>query len=350
MKKVFTIKNIIIFITIILVGFLIFKNRQAVNEANAQIPSKYNSKTQTVVKANRQDLANSITISGSVDAEEKAELKFQTSGQLAWVGIKVGDTVKKYQSVASLNKEILKKQLEIDFNNYKTTASTFYDTSDEYKDSALTTEIRRILDRSQNTLNNSVVNYELGDLAIKYSNLISPISGVVVAVDQPNSGVNISPSNNIVSIINPQSIYFRSKIDQEDVNKIKVGIPASVKIDSYPDEFINSKVTNIAFTPIIGESSTVYQVKFEINTTDKNSNLKYRIGMDGDAKIILSEVKNVVTLPLEAIYTDNGIKYVLVKTDDNKIIKKEIKTGIESDTDVEITEGLNDNESVIIKK
>ena len=288
MKKIFTIKNIIIFIIIILVGFLIFKNRQAANESNAQIPSKYNPKTQTIIKATRQDLVNSITISGSVDAEEKAELKFQTSGQLAWVGVKVGDNVKKYQSVASLNKEILKKQLEIDFNNYKTTASTFYDTNDEYKDSVITTELRRILDRSQNTLNNSVANYELGDLAIKYSNLISPISGIVVAVDQPNSGVNISSANSIVSIINPQSIYFRSKIDQEDVNKIKVGIPASVKIDSYSDELINSKVTNIAFTPITGESSTVYQVKFELNTTDKNSNLKYRIGMDGDAKIILS--------------------------------------------------------------
>ena len=67
-------------------------------------------------------------------------------------------------------------------------------------------------------------------------------------------------------------------------------------------------------------------------------------------KLFYLEVKNVLTLPLEAIYHDNGIKYVLVKTDDNKIIKKEIKTGIESDTDVEITEGLNDNESVIIKK
>ena len=333
-----------------MIGFLIFKNHQATNEANAQIPSKYNPKTQTIVKTNRQDLANSITISGSVDAEEKAELKFQTSGQLAWIGVKVGDNVKKYQSVASLNKEILKKQLEIDFNNYKSAASTFYDTTDQYKDSVITTELRRILDRSQNTLNNSVVNYELGDLAIKYSNLISPISGVVVAVDQPNSGINISSANNIVSIINPQSIYFRSKIDQEDVNKIKIGIPAILKIDTYSNEFIDSKVTNIAFTPIVGESSTVYQVKFELNPSDKNTNLKYRIGMDGDAKIILSEVKNVVTLPLEAIYTDNEIHYVLVKTDDNKIIKKEIKTGIESDTDVEIIEGLNDNESVIIKK
>lgn len=350
MKKIFKIKNIIIFIIVAIIAFLIISGRMASKEAKAEIPSKYNPKTQTLVKSTRQDISESIIISGSVDAEEKAELKFQTSGQLSWIGVKVGDKVKKYQSIASLNKDQLKKQLEISYNNYKNSINDFKDTSDDYKDTIITDEIRRVLDRSQNSLNNSVASYELTDLSIKYSNLFSPIAGIVVSVDQPNAGVNVSPANNIASIINPQSVYFRSKIDQEDVNKIKVGISAKVKIDSYPEESIDSKVTNISFTPIIGESSTVYQVKFELNSDNKNSDLKYRLGMDGDAKIILSEAKNVITLPLEAVYSKNDSKYVLVKTDDNKIIKKDVKTGIESDIEIEITEGLNDNESVIIKK
>lgn len=350
MKKFFKLRNVIIIIIIIAVIFVIFYNKQVKAQTQGKIPTKYSEKTQTVTKAVRQDLANSITISGSIDAQEKTELRFQSSGQLAWIKAKAGDSVKKWQSLAGLDQTQLRKQLELDANNFLTTRTNFDDTNKDYKDSILTDEVRNVVKRNQYTLNNSILNYELQEITLKYAILTSPINGVITNVEQPVSGVNVTPANASISIINPETIYFRSKIDQEDVNKIKVGTQASLKIDSYSDEKINSKVTYIAFTPISGESSTVYQVKFEIPTTNKNSDLKYRIGMDGDAKIILSESKNAITLPIEAIYDDNGTKYVLIKTDDNKIVKRDIKTGIESDTDVEITEGLTDNESVIIKK
>ena len=349
MKKFFKVRNIIIITIIISVisGIIYFQQAQA---KEAKTPTKYNEKTQTVVKAVRQDIADSITISGSVDAEEKAELRFQSSGQLAWIKAKTGDKVKKWQALAGLDQRQLKKQLELDANNFLTARTNFDDTVKDYRDSILTDEVRNALKRNQNTLNNSILNYELQEITLRYATLTSPISGVITNVEQPVSGINITPANASISIINPETIYFRSKIDQEDVNKIKLGTIANLKIDSYPEEKIESKITYIAFTPVAGESSTVYQVKFNLPTDNKNADLKYRIGMDGDAKIILSESKNAITLPIEAIYNEGDSKYVLVKTSDNKIIKKDIKTGIESETDVEITQGLTDNESVIIKK
>ena len=349
MKKFFKLRNIIIIVIIIAIVCAIFYNKQVKAETQGKIPTKYSEKYQTVVKVSRQDLADAITISGSIDAQEKAELRFQGSGQLSWIKAKEGDSVKKWQALAGLDPRQLQKQLELDANNFLTTRTNFDDTSKDYKDSILTDEVRNAIKRNQYTLNNSILNYELQEISLKYATLTSPINGIITNVEQPVSGINITPANASISIINPQTIYFRSKIDQEDVNKIKVGTQAVLKIDSYSDEKIDSKITYIAFTPTAGESSTVYQVKFEIPNV-KNADLKYRIGMDGDAKIIMSESKNALTLPLEAIYDDNGTKYVLVKTDDNKIIKRNIKTGIESDTDVEIKEGLTDNESVIIKK
>lgn len=350
MKKFFKLRNIIIAVIIIAIISTVIYNNQVKAQTQGTIPTKYSEKYQTIAKVTRQDIADSITISGSIDAQEKAELRFQSSGQLSWIKAKVGDRVKKWQSLAGLDQRQLQKQLEIDANNFLTTRTKFDDTTKDYEDTLLTDEVRNALKRNQYTLNNSILTYELQEIALKYSTLTSPINGVITNVEQPVSGVNVTPSNASISIINPETIYFRSKIDQEDVNKIKVGTPATLKIDSYSDEKIDSKITYIAFTPISGESSTVYQVKFEIPGTDKNADLKYRIGMDGDAKIILSESKNTLTVPIEAVYSDNNTKYVLVKTDDNKIIKKDVKTGIETDTDIEIKEGITDNESVIIKK
>jgi len=348
MKKFFKLKYIFIVLILALIGFVYFNNKQTQKETNAKFPTKYNSKTQEIITVKKQDISSGITLSGFVDAEEKADLVFQTSGQLSWVGVKVGDSVKKYQSVASLNKEILKKQLQTNFNNYKSASSVFYDTTDEYKDSAITTEIKRILERNQNTLDNSIISYELGDLAIKYATLSTPISGIITNINYPNSGVNIVASQPIISVVNPESIYFSSKIDQDDVNKIKIGNKAIINIDSFSDEKIDSEITYIAFTPISGESSTVYKLKFKFPVNNKD--LKYRLGMDGDVNIILSKVKDVLTISTDAIIEDENKQFVLIKNNDNTLTKKEIITGIENDTDIEVKEGLTDNDQIIIKK
>lgn len=337
----------IIFAVLILIA-IIFFNIKAKAENNKD-NQKFNTKTETIINPVRKNINDEITLSGSIDAASKAELRFQTSGQLAWVGVKVGDKVKKYQAIASLNKEELKKQLQIDFNNYKTTASNFYDTNDKYKDKIIDTELRRILDRSQNTLNNSVINYELGDLAIKYATLTTPIAGVVTNIDQPNSGVNISPATATFSIIDPKSIYLKSQIDQEDVNKIKIGDKTTIKLDSFPDQTFESKITYISYTPISGQTSTVYEVRFEL--PKDNDDLKYKIGMDGDAIINIKENQNSLVIPIDALNQTESEAYVSVKNpNNNQSIKKIVKTGIETDTEIEILEGLSENDQVIIKK
>ncbi len=346
--KIFKKKITWVIIVVLILITIIFFNVKAKAENNKD-NQKFNTKTETIINPTRKNIDDEITLSGSIDATSKAELRFQTSGQLAWVGVKVGDKVKKYQAIASLNKEELKKQLQIDFNNYKTTASNFYDTNDKYKDKVIDTEMRRILDRSQNTLDNSIINYELGDLAIKYATLTTPIAGIVTNVDQPNSGVNVSPATATFSIIDPKSIYLKSQIDQEDVNKIKIGDKTTIKLDSFPDQTFDSKISYISYTPISGQTSTVYEVRFEL--PKDNDDLKYKIGMDGDAIITLKENQNSLVIPIDALYQDQDQPYVLLKNNNNnQLTKKIVKTGIETDTEIEILEGLSENDQVIVKK
>jgi RND family efflux transporter MFP subunit len=341
-------KIIIISIVLLVSGFGVY--RANAKTKTSEIP-KFDVKKDTVITPQKETIKDEITLAGSVDALLQSDLRFQTSGQLAWVGVKVGDKVKKYQAIASLNKDILKKQLQTDFNNYRSALATFDDTQDDYKTQkdnlTLTDDMKRLLVRSQNTLDNAVINYELQDLTLKYATLTSPINGVVVNIDQPANGVNVTPASASFYIIDPTSIYFKANIDQEDVTKIKVGDIATIKLDSFSDQTFDSKITYISFTPVTGESNTVYQVRFELPV--KNEDQLYRLGMDGDVSISLKQVDNALTLPIEALHQENGQNYVLIK-DNEKIIKKEIKTGIETDTKVEILEGITENDQVIITK
>ncbi len=303
------------------------------------------------VTPKRQNIESVLALSGFIDASSKATLQFQTSGQLAWVGVKVGDRVKKYQAIASLDKTQLKKSLQDQFLTYKSGLSTFNDTQDTYKtqkeNSTLTEAMKRILERSQNTLEGNVIDYELAELTLKYATITSPINGIVTDVSPALPGTNIVFTTTTYTIVDPTSIYFSSEIDQEDVYKVKNEMDANVTLDSFATENISSKISFISFNPLTSSSSTVYEIRFSLPVD--NSNLKYRLGMTGNVNIPLAKAENVLTVPLDAINEKNNQKYVEVLVN-KQIEKKNVETGIESDIDIEIKSGLNEYDQVIIKK
>ena len=73
---------------ILIIGTFFFKNYRK---------SQAKREKKTTYKVKKQNLKETLTLSGEIDAEEKVTLRFQTSGRLAWVGVKEGDYVKKYQ-------------------------------------------------------------------------------------------------------------------------------------------------------------------------------------------------------------------------------------------------------------
>lgn len=333
---------------ILLALFFVYSRVQA---KRLDKPENFNTAKDTIIKPEYKNIKNELILSGSIYAQDIAEVRFQTSGRLAWVGVKEGDRVKKWQSLSSLDKQELRKQLEISFNNYRSELSRFDDTQDKYKKEKealiLTDEMERILVRSQNSLDNSVINYELNDLAVKYATIWSPINGIVTKIEQPHPGVNITPANATITIIDPNSIYFKSEIDEADIPKVKIGQKATLNIDIYPEETITSQVTQIAFLPVTGQSSTVYKIDFQLPTN--NSDLKYRLGMGGNVTLVLEEAQDALTVSVDALHQENDQYFLWIKPNGGNLEKRNVQIGIENDEDVQILEGLSPDEQVVIK-
>jgi len=334
---------LIIVALILLAGFFFIR----LNKKSPQGPDLKKAQTVQVKKGN---ITKTLIFSGKIDAENFAVLHFQASGQLAWLGVKEGDLVKKWQAVASLDKESLKKSLEKEMNDYLTSRWNFEDTQDQYKETKnrflITPELQRILDRQQYTLNNSVLDYEIANLAVKYATLISPLSGIVTGIENSTVGVNITPLNFSVTIIDPSSINFKSEVDEEDVKYLSEKQNAIIILNSFSGLEINSFLTDISFTPIEGQTSTTYKIKFSLPLD--NSELKYRLGMNGDAKIVLEEKDNVLLIPIDAYLEEGDKKYVYLKDSKfKKIFRQEIKTGLESDEEIEIIDGLTERQTIV---
>ena len=122
MRKFIKNRWYLILILVLIAGF-IFYRRNTDSVAKNKVDS---------YKIKRENLREVLTLSGEINAEEKVSLKFQTSGRLAWVGVKEGDYVKKYQTLASLDQRDIKNRLQKYLNTFVSQRLTFDQTKDDY--------------------------------------------------------------------------------------------------------------------------------------------------------------------------------------------------------------------------
>jgi len=241
---------------------------------------------QEIAVSSQEEKAEPLLFPGQIIAENQITIKFKASGKLTWVGVKVGDSIKKGQALASLDKRELQKTFEKEANDYLSERWDFEQDQDDYQDERdnylVTNAIKRILDKAQFDLNNSVLDYELANLAIEYALLTSPIDGIVIAIDEPIAGINITPATAKIVIADPNSVYFLAEADEEDVVKIKEGDKGVIILDSYENRDFESHIDTIEFAPLAEASGTVYGVKFPL---PKNENLQFRLGMNGEVEI-----------------------------------------------------------------
>ncbi len=297
-------------------------------------------------KVSRKDLKEELTLSGKIEAEEKVILRFQTSGRIAWVGVKEGDYVKKYQTIAALDQRDLKNRLQKYLNTYVKQRLSFEQTKDDYwqKQFDLSETIRekaeRILKQNQYDLDNTVLDVEYQNLALEYANLFTPIEGIVTRVDVPYAGVNITPAQAEFEIVNPKTLYFSATADQTEVISLKEGQKGKITLDAYPDEEIVGEIYWISFAPKTGETGTVYEIKIKLQTEKP-----LRLEMSGDVNFITKEVKNVITIPQNYIKTDKNGNFVNLLINGKKE-KRYIEKGDEVDGQIIIKSGLKEEEII----
>lgn len=307
-------------------------------------PTKKSTK-ETMHTVKKETIKQTLTVTGKLDAKEKITLRFQNSGLLSWIGVKEGDRVSRYQTIAGLDQTELQKTLQKYLNTYENERRDFEQTKDEYREPAqgywgLTWDQRndadRALQKAQFDLNSAVLDVELKNIALKYATLTTPISGIVTRVGSPIAGVNITPTQSEFEIVNPESLYLSVLPDQNEIADITASMSADIIFDSFPKEHVTGSIHSIAFTPKDGETSTVYEVDVRFPVA---SGLKYRIGMTADATFTLLEKEDVLAVPIRFVKSENGKTYVTRKTSKGKE-KQYVQIGIESDDMTEITGGL----------
>lgn len=143
------------------------------------------------------------------------DLRFAVSGKLAVLTKKRGDSVKKGELVASLDKKILQTELDRQLNDYEKKRSEFeiYNLKEGEPQNDIDKYFKAI---KQAELNVSVKEVELAKAKLDQADLFSPVEGIILDDSDLVPGIYLTPSSNPIKVLDKSSYYFEAEISQED--------------------------------------------------------------------------------------------------------------------------------------
>jgi len=158
----------------------------------------------------------------------------------------------------------------------------------------------------------------------------------------PAGGVGVAPQAAPFTVARLGTSTFTAEVDEADIDRVKLGMTADVTLDAFPGETFHTTVVHInpAAQPT-ATGGTIFQVELSIPDTGKS----VLLGMKGDATIQVSAVNGALTIPVEALFNQNGQNFVY-KVVSGKLVQTNITVGATTDTSVEVLQGLSDGDVV----
>ncbi len=177
----------------------------------------------------------------------------------------------------------------------------------------------------------------------KTAPLIAPIDGkVIVRSVEPGQTVTTGDAVLVLS----DKLIVKADVDETDIGSVKVGQNAVVQLDAYGDISVNSIVDHIAYESELINNVNIYYVDILPEEVPE----VFRAGMSANVDIIVDEKENVLLVPIEAVTTKENMSFVQIKDGTGEISNIPVSLGIQDDEHVEITAGLTKDDIIVTKE
>lgn len=183
--------------------------------------------------------------------------------------------------------------------------------------------------------------YEMAVSQLDNTVVRSPIDGVV-AVKNVKAGEMTGAQGSAMTIVDLTSAVVNVGVTEDMINRIGVGRIVKVKVQAADQKPLEGKIAKIS--PIKDQKTQAYPVEIEIS----NNEGVLKGGMFAEIVIAADKADNVLAIPLAAVLDEDGRKVVYVVEGDTAK-RREVTLGFISEKNAQIIDGLNENETVVVK-
>ncbi|MBU0671691.1 MAG: HlyD family efflux transporter periplasmic adaptor subunit, partial [Candidatus Margulisbacteria bacterium] len=172
--------------------------------------------------------------------------------------------------------------------------------------------------------------------------VVAPLNGFVIQ-RSVEPGQSVATGDPI--LVMADYLIVNAQVDETDIGKIKIGQPVNIELDAYLGQEIPGRVEHIAY-----ESQTINNVNiYEVKVVPGRVPAFFRAGMSATVNFILSEQKDVLVLPLNAVKKAGNQTYVFIQKQQGKKPEPlQIKAGLENSLNVEVVSGVKQGDEVVI--
>jgi HlyD family secretion protein len=197
------------------------------------------------------------------------------------------------------------------------------------------------LDRSQTTLREATIRCPMdGIVLVRDREVGDGISSILTA------GGN---ATQLMTLGDLSEMYIEARVDEVDLGKISVGMPALISVDAHRGRSLDGVVTRIAPA---GSVDTNGIVTFEVRVTVEDPDRLLRPDMTADARLVMGRREGALTLPQRALRRGQEGRWTvnrIVGTGDAQAIEPAVvEIGLSDGLQTEIVSGLGDGDRVLL--
>ncbi|RZA00218.1 MAG: efflux RND transporter periplasmic adaptor subunit [Sphingobacteriaceae bacterium] len=338
------VKYIIYTVLILVAGFLVYNkffSSKAQNKKEAEAGGGKGGKRGGPVPVNvliAKDTALNtvIDVTGTISANEQVNLVSQASGSITGIYFDEGSRVSKGQLLVKIYNQDL--QASLAQNEYQVTLEK----ENEYRNRILL-EKEAVSKQEYETSLAALNSLKAASLAIKAqltrTEVRAPFSGTI-GLRNVSPGGYLSPSTPIATLVNIDPAKITFSVPEKYLPLINKGGKIKFTVESSDKQF-NAVV--YAIEPSIDINSRSITVRARAANPDG----LLKAGAFARISFALDQIPKTIMVPTQSVIPDIKTSNVYL-VNNGLAVTREVKTGIRTDTQIEITEGLKRGDSVIV--
>ncbi|MDY0292251.1 MAG: HlyD family efflux transporter periplasmic adaptor subunit [Desulfuromonadaceae bacterium] len=168
-------------------------------------------------------------------------------------------------------------------------------------------------------------------------------------VEPLDTGQEVRERQELIYLPSSKAKAVETKIHESDLQQVRVGQQAIVRVDALPQEIFSGRVINIGVLPDATSAWLNPDLKlFSVDISLEHEHEQLRSGMNCAVEIIHSELEDVLFVPLQAVVLEQGHPYVYTAGSDGAPVRVPVQIGAANAHHVQILAGVEEQERVLL--
>jgi membrane fusion protein (multidrug efflux system) len=295
----------------------------------------------------RADMLAVYSGTSTVVADHAALIMPKVQGEIVAVLADEGDRVRAGQVLARLDGDQLRLELAQAEANLRKLERD-YERNVELQKRGLVSVTA--FDNLRYELDAARATYDLAQLRLSYTEIRSPIPGIVIDrrgivrvgnTVTPVGGVIETTDSALFAVADFDSLVVNVQVPETQMSRLAVGQPARVRVDAVPGRHFDGRISLI--TPYVDEATATFPVKLELEDPDG----LLRPGMFARVDIVYERRPDALQIPRSALLDGDGPPRVFVATD-GTARERLVELGLSNGGYVEVLSGVEPGDQVVV--